>query len=398
MKNDETKNLGELYEQPQATPKRHGSFGRVLKLLVVLAAVLGIVLLASYWDLNSFDSVRRLFTYSKTEQTGESKTNYYSYTADRGNLYEMLGERLIVVSPTRIAVLSNDGTEVWSQSVKFTNPALVRGGKTAAAYDVGGDGLYILGEKGLVRDMSGEAGGKLISVSLNTSDYMAVVSEKSGYKASAAVYNTAGEPAFTFNSSGRYITCAAVEKDCRHLSVVTVGEANGTFESAICRYELTGEQQISSCSVDNALLYDIGSIGGTVVAAAEDRFVSLSEDGSLGGAYYYVYPHLRGYSFGGTDFAAVALSRYRSGSAGKLVTLGADGNQLASVDLRKEVLDVSANGKYLAVLFDDSLTVYTSDLQEYATLDDSGYAKNVLMRTDGTALLIGASEAKLFIP
>ncbi len=399
MRNDDTKKLTrEDFEGERRVPKRYGRLRGVLSLTVMLAVVLGVVLLAAYWDLNSFDSFKRLLTYNKVTQDDQGRTQVYSYSADRSNLYEMLGERLIVVSATRITVLSDDGTEVYAKGVKLGSPAIVRGGKTVAVYGVGSEELYVLSESGLVRDMSEKLEGALISVSLNSSDYMAVVSEKTGYKASVTAYDPNGEAVFAFNSSARYIADAAVEKNCESLSVVALGEADGAFESVINRYALRDGEQISTCSLDNTLLYALGGVGGRVGALTDDRFVTLGVDGSLSGAYYYAYPYLRAYSFGGTDFAVLALSRSRSGSAGKLVTVGSGGNQIASMDLRKEVLDVSASGKYLAVLYSDSLTVYTSDLQQYAVLEDSNYAKNVLMRSDGTALLLGSAEAWLYIP
>lgn len=390
--NDTEKRLRE--DDVRRVPKRYGKVKGFFSLLLVLVAVLAVVLAAAVWDLSSFDSLKRLLTYSKDTQDVSGR---YIYSAERGNLYDMLGERLLLVSPTRIVLLNDDGTEFFSQSVKLVSPAIVRGGKTAAVYGVGTQELYVLGESGLVRDMSGTAEGTLLSVSLNSSDYMAVVSEKTGYKAAVTAYDPKGEAVFAFNSSARYIVDAEVERDCKNISVAAMGEADGAFESVLIRYALSDGAELSRCSLDHTLVYDIGSLGSRVAALTDDRLAALGSDGSLTGAYYYAYPHIRAYAFG-SDFAALALSRSRSGSAGKLVTVGADGNQLASMELRKEVLDVSAAGKYLAVLYGDSLTVYTSDLQEYAVLEDSNYAKSAIMRADGTVLLLGSAEGWLFVP
>ena len=57
-----------------------------------------------------------------------------------------------------------------------------------------------------------------------------------------------------------------------------------------------------------------------------------------------------------------------------------------------------AAGKYFAVLYSDSLVLYTAQLQEYARLDGTEYARSVLMRADGTAVLVGSSSAWLYIP
>ena len=92
------------------------------------------------------------------------------------------------------------------------------------------------------------------------------------------------------------------------------------------------------------------------------------------------------------------LNRYRSGSVGRLVTVDKDGEVLGYLDVREEVLDISASGRYLAVLYSDRLAVYNQDLQPYATLQGTGDARGVLMRSDGSALLLSAGSASLFLP
>ncbi len=378
-----------------APPARHGTFHRILVLVVVLAVVLGAVLTAAYLDLSNFDSLRRALSYNKTDT---ESGNTYVYDNDRTNCFALLGDRLLVVSTTRMSVLANNGTEVYSQEVKFTSPAIAVGGRTAAVYDVGGTSLYILGEKGFVRDLSAETGNGVISARLNSSDMLALVTDKSGYKSSVSVYSATGERAFTFNSSNRYMIDACVERDGRHVAVATLGSEDAAFATTISRYALDQETAVSTCVLDDSLLYELGSFGGTLVAVTDDRFLALSGDGSLGGSYDYAYPYLRGSTLGGTDFGALVLSRYRSGSAGKLVTVGAEGNLIASLDTQRDVLDVSAAGKYVAVLYSDELVIYTSDLAEYASLTDTQYARGVRMRTDGSAVLLGSQQGWLFVP
>lgn len=50
------------------------------------------------------------------------------------------------------------------------------------------------------------------------------------------------------------------------------------------------------------------------------------------------------------------------------------------------------------MLYSDSLVIYTPELAEYATLTDTEYARKVIMREDGSAVLIGSSSAWLYIP
>jgi hypothetical protein len=101
---------------------------------------------------------------------------------------------------------------------------------------------------------------------------------------------------------------------------------------------------------------------------------------------------------GGTGFTALLLNRYQSGSVGQLRTFAADGTEIAALDVNQEVLDLSAAGKYLAVLYADSLVIYNQELQVYASLQGTDFATGVLVRTDGSALLMSADSAGLFLP
>ena len=295
----------------RAAPPRRGTLHRILVLVAVLAVVLGAVLAAAYLDLSNFDSLRRALSYDKADAAGE---NTYDYDNDRTNRFALLGDRLLVVSTTRVSVLADDGSEVYAQEVKLDSPAIALGGRTAAVYDVGGTTLYILGERGLVRDLSTETENGIISAKLNSSDMLALVTDKSGYKSSVSVYNASGERVFTFNSSNRYMIDACVERGGKHVAVATLGSEDAMFVSTIRRYALDQETAVSACVLDDSLLYELSSFGGTLVAVTDDRFLALSGDGSLGGSYDYAYPYLRGSTLGGTDFGALVLSRYRSGS------------------------------------------------------------------------------------
>ena len=389
----------EIRRAKKAPPRqKKGGAGRALLLLLVLAAVLGAVWFAAYRDVNSMDSLRRLFTYNKVEQDADGKAELFRYDSDRSAAYAALGDGLLIVSTTRIQLLDSSGGELWAQTVNFTHPAISSGAQTAAVYDVGGQELYILGTRGLVRDMSGESGNGILSATLNASDYLALTTLKSGYRAAVTVYDASLTPVFTFNSSERYVSDARVLSDNRHVAAVTLGEADGVFASMLTFYAFDSERPVSETTLGGSMVLSLGGVGDTLAALEDDRLTLFYADGSLSGSRRYEYPYLRGQSMGGADFAVLLLSRYRSGSALRLVTVDAEGETLGTLDERREVLDVSAAGRYVAVLYADRLTLYTSDLTECATLADTDFAKQVIMRADGTALLLGASRAWLYIP
>lgn len=54
--------------------------------------------------------------------------------------------------------------------------------------------------------------------------------------------------------------------------------------------------------------------------------------------------YLKDYALEGDGFSALLLGKYRAGSGAALVTVGADGQELASLDLEDQVLDLDASG------------------------------------------------------
>ena len=148
----------------------------------------------------------------------------------------------------------------------------------------------------------------------------------------------------------------------------------------------------------DGLMLQFGQLGERLAAVTDTGMSFASVDGQTQNVYSYEDAYLRDYDLDGEDFAVLLLNRYRSGSVGRLVTLNADGTEIASVDVNTEVLSVSASGRYLAVLYADRLVVYNRDLQVYASLQGTDYAREALMRPDGSVLLIAAEAAELFLP
>ena len=227
-------------EQKTENPERmqKSPFRRILSLLLVLIAVLGVVLAAVYFDMNNFESVLRLFTYS-AEQRNE-QTVLYNYTGDRSNTFALFGEHLLVASQTRIDLIAEDGTTVYSRTVQVDTPAIEVGTACAVVYDVGGAALYRIDTRGRETDMTLEDGEALISVRVGVGDFITVTSTKSRYKASVSVYNAATECIYTLDSANRYVVDANILPGGRTLAALTLGQEDNVFSSALLLSPLDG--------------------------------------------------------------------------------------------------------------------------------------------------------------
>ena len=368
----------------------------ILSVLLVMVIVLGVVLVASYRDGTGFDVLRRYLNYGRAEKAGGE--TLYTYEASAENRFALLENCLVVLSKTKLQLLDASGEVIWSKGVRMDAPLLEQGGDYVVAYDVGGTELYVLDTLGELFSMETADEEPILSARLNQNGWLAVTTEKKGYKCGVQVYNDQMDHVFDFNSAQRFLSDAYVTDDNKVLAAVTLGQENSVFVSNVLLYDLKKTESHANYSIRNGLLLEYGQLGERLVAVTDTNLSFADTNGQAQSVYSYGEAYLRDYDFGGEDFAALLLNRYRSGSVGKLITLNTDGTEIAAIDINTEVLSVSASGRYLAVLYADRLVVYNRDLQVYASLQGTDYAREALMRPDGSVLLISAESAELFLP
>ena len=372
---------------------KKGRRGLRLVVLAALAAML-VAALTSMEDGIHFASLRRWLMYGESA----SSQDVFSYAADTANQFGQLDSGLLVVGSGEIVLYSASGGASYSLPMRMGSPQLSVGSKQAAVCDVGGGVLYLLNREGLRREMNTERGLCYYSARLNSSDYLAVTQQKSGYKAGVSVYNSGGKEIFHFDSSDNYISDAIVTEDCRRLAAVSLEAQDGAFVTRLLIYDLESAQLTASCAIRDGLALELASRKDRLVVLCDKRLVISALDGTtlLDRPYGSLYLH--GCALTGKDFCALLLGRYQSGNACTLTTYDLDGGEIASLELTEEVLDLSAAGDRLAVLFGDRLVVYDRELTEQARLEGVGYAKEIHMAEDGTVLVLSGTSARRFLP
>ena len=381
-------------EEEEKKPRR--KLRGCLIFFLTLVAVLGVVVFAAYRDGTGFDALRRYLNYGSVEKAGGESV--YDYDASASNRFAALGDRLVVLSDTRLRVLNASGGEVWSTAVNMSAPALHSGGGKAVAYDVGGTVLYVVDQNGEVLTLTTSEEEPFISATLNGDGWLAVTAKLKGYKGCVRVYNSDMEEVFLFRSSRRFVSDAWVAGKGSALAAVTLGQESGTFVSNVVLYHLMEEEPYGNYDVTDGLAAATGWVDGKLAVVSDTSLTFADTKGTVEATYSYSGAHLREYDLNGDGFAAVLLNRYQTGSVGRLVTVAADGTELGSLDVSEEIQDISACGKYLAVLYLDRLVIYNPMLEAYASLKGTEAVRGVLMRSDGSALLLFSESAKLFLP
>lgn len=391
--------MDEFREQEQREeeePKRRWGrafLRRLWGLLLTAAVVLGVVAVVLLQNSTYLDRARRWLAY------GEGGDDVgYAFASDPTNSFDKMEDLLVVVNQNSIQFLRQDGTALFSHQVQLSQPALDVGGDYAVAYDIGGRNLVVTSKDQVLMELTLDEGYGWISARLNEKGWLTVVSEKSGYKGAVTVYNDQQEPVFTYNSSSRFLMDAQTSADCKTVLVEALGQESGSFCTQQITYELDQTEPAGETILLDHLSMDLQQVD-EAWASVSDKGISFTNGtDTVLGAYSYGGLYLRQYSLGGSGFVALLLNRYQAGSIGTLVTVDETGEVIASLDVAQEVLDISACGNYLAVLMSNSLVIYDRELQEYSRLTDTDYANRVLMEEDGSALVIGGSQAFRYLP
>ena len=381
-------------EKPRRVAKRRR---RPLLVLLAVAAVLaGIVTAAVLLDRSGFDGLRRSIIYAKAVKDENGCAQLYRYNSDQSGHFASLDGSLVSVSMHQLTVLDEKNRTLYDESVKFQTPSLQSRGGRAVAYDVGGTEVYVLSDKGLVYKL--DCAGEVLNASLNQKGWLTVVCGESGCKAAVRVYDAEGEAVFAFRSSDRFVMTAALSADSRTLAAVTMGQETGMFASYVVFYRVNSDKEAGRCTLRGSVVYDLTAAGSGFCAVTEEQLCFLSGDGVMTAAYDYGGDYLRRVSVSDDGYAAVLLGRYRTGTQHRIVTVNGEGKELAALEIDAEVASLSAAGRYVAVLTGEELVIYDKQLKPCAQLQEVSQAREVLMRSDGSAVLAGSMAASLYLP
>ena len=386
----------------QKTPKKKNLILRILAFLVTLILIACAIFLVANRDKLSMDAVKRYFAYHSLERTDSGRAESFDYSPSATDVFAAVGNDLLVCSTGGVRLYSGGGVCYVEETMVLEQPAIEVCGETAAVWSVGGDTVYLYRDReryGVLNDLNGS----ILSVRLNSSGWLAVTTRSSGYKAVVAVYNSELTRLMDFRLSDSFVNDAVVTDDCNSLAVTSLGQQSASFESTLSLYDISSRQESGveydlipsmSASLGNNVILDLN--GDSAVWCIGDTGISVLQDSSIE-TWSYQEQHLKNYAFS-EEFAAVLVGKYRAGSQAELYTIDSQGTPSVGRVISEQVLSLSACGKYVAVLTADRLDIYTQSLDRYATLEGTSGAQKVLMRDDGTALLISSSTAHLYVP
>lgn len=380
-------------------PKKPKFLVRVLLFLLALVMVLGAVAVVVFRDSLSLDNIKRWIHYRSLVLNDSGQADSFLYNGSLDDTFATLDGDLLVCSTTSITLYSGSGTKYVDLSVTMKAPVVSTNGSLAVVYDAGGSSLYVLGQREVI--WSATDFNSILSAHLNQSGQLTVVSQSTGYKGTVSVYSSSYEKLMSVNLSSAYVMDAALSDDGKTLSILNIGQEDGSFHSTLSLYTLNTEdngdfQPNLTCSLDSSVILETRHTL-THVWSMGDNGLTITDHEGNSSPVTWNDMHLKRYSLAGDNFAVALLAKYRAGSQGELWVISEDGTH-KSIDIDQQVLSISAAGRYIAVLTGNQLNIYTKDLKPYATLDSTQGARNVLLLEDGSAILISPDSASFYVP
>lgn len=385
-------------DNPAKKPKKPNILVRLLALLLTLALVTGALLLVVYRDRLNLDAVKRYLAYRSLETSDSGQAAPFTHAGGDKLSFAYLENGVLLSSAAGAHYYSFSGEKYAEEVRAMENPVLSAADAAAVVYDAGGQSLFLFRGTQEVFDLSLEGGADLLSARVNDSGWLAVTAQQKGFKGVVTVYNAGGAPVVDIKISSTFVVDAALSPDCKTVAVVTMNQEGGVFESQVLFYPVDQKEPSARVSLGGATVLDLDYEQGLLWVLGEDCVSAVPQDGSERRTYTFGRSYLKGCSFGGDGFALVLLGRYRAGSANQAITVDGDGQVLSSLELSGQVLSFDAAGNYCSLLTGGGLSICTSSLTPYASLDSTQGARHTALSPNGSALLADSQQAWLFIP
>lgn len=318
----------------------------------------------------------------------------FSFDSHSSNDYLSFRRGLAVASVSGLLCLDEDGKEAALVQNRTDPPALLTNDTVALCYGIGGSTLTAAHHrKGTVLDLT--IPGTLLDADLSSDSCVCYAGVQSGYKTVLTALDKTGEEIYTWYSSTQFFSQCAISKKARYMAAVALGQNGSSFETTCVLFATDREEPVAEVSLGSDLVYDLRFVSPRRLCAVGESGIHYFD---IDGANYANYPYTGGellfFDTQADNFTAIVRNMNEAGSRFRITTVDDRGEQLAELSLDDEIVDISANGRYLAVLTADSLRVYDRRLRLCLSEDNVGFATRVCMQRDGAVLLIDGASAR----
>jgi len=313
----------------------------------------------------------------------------YLFDTSSGQCFASAGRGFAVATSSSLELLDENGQVAASRLIQMETPAIAACADYAVFYDIGGLNIAVARFDGTVKELN--PAGTIFSATVSDSGYLALTPQSAGYRGLVTVYDPQREPVYQWYSSSAWVISAEVSPDGRSLAVLSY-----TFSGSEVRlFDLNRTEQRAAFPVSDTVLLDSHWFGaGQLCAYAADQVFFFDSSGVWTNTCSFDGKFLIGCAYG-DGYVVFALSQYRAGTTGTLVSYDTVGKLLGSSELTSELVSLEASGTEVLTLCPDSATLYSSSMSVKGTINGLTGFKYGLLRDRGEALLIASGYAEV---
>ncbi len=372
-------------------PKPHKGLKRWLLFGGIILLVLFLLLLYLFRSTTLLDGVLRSIRY-----LGHADS---AITYDLSGLQSstLVGHSLTVCDQSGVTLFDSDGAQRGTLKRNLYTPVLQSTSGQLLLYDVGGSTLVLLDETANVLSEP-DLTGLILDASLSQSGRYAVLCSSDAANSVLDVYLEDGTLLFRRTAKSHYLNACALSPGGSYVAAVLMDQQEVSFTSVIQLFRTDTQDPIAEVPTKQGLVFALRFVDDrTLCAFGLYGLTFLSLDGNIVSEYPYPDAALLSYSVA-DGHVALALDTYDLSDRYHLVVLDADGQERAVQTLAEAADMTSLCKRYIAVLSDTQVQIFTTALAPVATIQTGGSCAAVHVQRDGTAYLVSEQSATLLIP
>lgn len=307
-----------------------------------------------------------------------------------GEAFADFGGGVAAAGSGGLQVYNRKAELVFTEVFDMKNPAVVTRGGYGVAYDAGGTAARFFDRGGVTARIT--TAKKILSAAVSGSGHVALTTQYDGYKGLVTVYDSAGNELYKWFSATAYALSAALSPDGREMAALTLGGGG----SRVAFFPLDSDKERAACFLEDVILLEISHLGADgVLAVGTGELVRILPDGQAAVLLDFSDRYLETYTLW-DEGVFLSLNTYAVGSQGYIAVIDREGTYLGVREKGEKILSVSGNGDKVAVLYPERLVIYNKQLEILAEYDVPASARHVLMRGDGTALVLSKYAAEAY--
>ncbi|MDR2931808.1 MAG: DUF5711 family protein [Oscillospiraceae bacterium] len=283
-----------------------------------------------------------------------------------------LGKNLTVLNDTNLYIYSPKARLISNIQQMTENTVLCANAGRVLTYDTGSKRYRIHSPSKLLAEKETED--SILAADLGTHNEYALVTSPSRFVAMVTVYNEKFEPVFYTYSAENHITGVSLSPAGDAMVTSAVNTDNGMLRSYVAYYRFNVEDEIARVTFDDSLILQMDFISEDRVGILTDRTYTITDQKGK---------ELFSYALGDNPITAFASygkealirTEYKEARRCDVVLLGAEGEEIWTLQLTNNVRDMCMDGKLVYILDDGGISVYDRNRERVSRLDLRGVSR-----------------------